>query len=102
MPQKVFKNLRGSILLLRSYIVANFFLLVANFMNAHVDEWSKIWESRFDVFGNCDLAARIHVNFYYVLSSMPLGTDDQADGYPFFGISPGSLANDDQNVCKVF
>jgi hypothetical protein len=71
-------------------------------MSSHVAEWNKIWQSRFDVGGNCDIAGKIHAVYYYLLSSMPVASTYEDDGWPFFGISPGSLANDDSHVCFLY
>lgn len=67
-------------------------------MRAHVAAWYNIWQSRVDIEGNCDLAAKVHATYYYILSSMPISATYEDDNWPFFGISPGSLANDDDYV----
>lgn len=67
-------------------------------MKAHVARWNQIWQSRLDINGNCDLAGKVRAAYYYILNSMPLPDNYEADGWPFFGISPGSLANDDSHV----
>uniref|UniRef100_A0A914DPS5 Protein-glucosylgalactosylhydroxylysine glucosidase n=1 Tax=Acrobeloides nanus TaxID=290746 RepID=A0A914DPS5_9BILA len=69
---------------------------ISGFMSSHVAAWYNIWQSRVDIEGNCELATKIHATYYYILSSMPISTSYEDDGWPFFGISPGSLANDDQ------
>uniref|UniRef100_A0A914DN33 C-type lectin domain-containing protein n=1 Tax=Acrobeloides nanus TaxID=290746 RepID=A0A914DN33_9BILA len=67
----------------------------SGFMTMHKEEWEKIWQSRIDVIGNCSLARVIHSSYYYILSSTPISTNYDDDGWPFFGLSPASLANDD-------
>jgi hypothetical protein len=70
-------------------------------MTMHKEEWEKIWQSRIDVIGNCSLARVIHSSYYYILSSTPISTNYDDDGWPFFGLSPASLANDDSQVKKT-
>ena len=71
-------------------------------MSAHIAEWNRVWQNRFDINGNCDLAGKMRASYYYVLSSLPIGSTYNDDGWPFCGISPGSLANDDNVVRKFF
>lgn len=66
-------------------------------MKVHVSRWSQIWQSRFDIQGNCLLSAQTHAAYYYVLSSMPLAVNYDSDGWPFFGIGPGGLAVSDND-----
>lgn len=62
-------------------------------MKEHVMAWNRIWQSRFDLTGNCNLSSKIHSAYYYLLSSMAMSTSYEEDGWPFFGISPNGLIN---------
>lgn len=59
---------------------------------SHVDAWLGFWNDvggRVEIKGNCSLAQTVHASFYYILSSLPSGEDN--DSWPFFQIGPGGL-----------
>ncbi|XP_078001372.1 protein-glucosylgalactosylhydroxylysine glucosidase-like [Glandiceps talaboti] len=61
--------------------------------NSHVAAWHYKWNhGRIDLEGNLDLAKAIYGSMYYILSSLPPLLTDESFKFPFYGISPGGLA----------
>ncbi|XP_070568257.1 protein-glucosylgalactosylhydroxylysine glucosidase-like isoform X1 [Ptychodera flava] len=60
---------------------------------SHVGSWSYKWNrGKIDVEGNLYLSQAIYGSMYYILSSLPPLLTDQSFEFPFYGLSPGGLA----------
>ncbi|XP_077977259.1 protein-glucosylgalactosylhydroxylysine glucosidase-like [Glandiceps talaboti] len=61
--------------------------------NSHVGAWQYKWNhGRIDLEGNLNLAKAIYGSMYYILSSLPPLLTDESFKFPFYGLSPGGLA----------